>query len=134
MSHLLPQFPGLLPKWMLFVSSMAVFNAVQNLTTVSLTRRIYSAQPSLVSPLSARTFGTWTFLSAIVRLYCAYNITEKTIYDVTLWSYAIVIFHFGSEWLYFRTASPGAGLLSPVIIGSISFFWMFAQRDYYLGL
>jgi hypothetical protein len=33
---------GLLPVWMLFVSSLAIFNAVQNYLTVSLTKRVYS--------------------------------------------------------------------------------------------
>ena len=42
----LPQDPGLLPKWQLIVSVMAVFNTIQNFTTLKLTRRIYNNVPS----------------------------------------------------------------------------------------
>ncbi|EJD48956.1 Erg28-like protein [Auricularia subglabra TFB-10046 SS5] len=134
MLQLLPKTPGLLPKWTALVASMAIFNAVQNLFGTTLTRRIYSAKPVQVTDLSARTFGIWTLLSAVVRLYCAYHITEQTIYDVTVWSYVIVLMHFGSELLVFRTASLGPGLVSPLIVGSTSLVWMLTQRDYYLSL
>ena len=32
----------------------------------------------IVTALQSRTFAIWTFLSAIVRLYCAYHIHEKS--------------------------------------------------------
>ena len=38
----LPQEEGWLPYWVLFVSSMAVFNSAQNFVTTKLTRRLYS--------------------------------------------------------------------------------------------
>jgi hypothetical protein len=38
----LPQSVGLLPKWQLLVSVMAVFNTIQNFTTLKLTRRLYT--------------------------------------------------------------------------------------------
>lgn len=41
----IPQAAGLLPKWQLLVSSLAVFNTVQNFLTLSLTKRIYCNQP-----------------------------------------------------------------------------------------
>lgn len=41
----LPQSTGLLPKWQLLVSVMAVFNTVQNFATLKLTRRIYNRVP-----------------------------------------------------------------------------------------
>jgi len=45
LSLLLPQSPGLLPKWLLLVSTMAVFNTVQNFATLKLTRKIYNNVP-----------------------------------------------------------------------------------------
>lgn len=94
---------GYLSYWMLFVSILALFNTIQNFVTLSLTKRIYSARPDqgklyaqfgnfqysisilevnvlfpnlIVTALSSRTFAIWTLLSAIVRIYAAYNITE----------------------------------------------------------
>lgn len=41
----LPQAAGLLPKWQLFVSVVALFNTVQNFATLKFTRRVYSGKP-----------------------------------------------------------------------------------------
>lgn len=50
----LPQSPGLLPKWQLFVAATAVFNAVQNFATLNLTRRVYNHVP----PANGARFST----------------------------------------------------------------------------
>ncbi|KAF8591139.1 Erg28-like protein [Ramaria rubella] len=126
----LPTTPGLLPKWQLLVSGMAFFNSAQNLLTLKLTRRIYTN--TSVTAVQARTFAIWTFFSAIVRLYCAYNIHEKAVYDITLWSYVSAFLHFTSEWLLFRSANLSSGLLGPLIVAPVSFFWMIQQYDHYV--
>ena len=41
-----PQADGLLPKWQLFVAVTALFNSVQNLVTLKLTRRLYGLAPN----------------------------------------------------------------------------------------
>lgn len=86
------------------VSAVAMFNSIQNYTTIALTQRVYSKRPQDVNTLSSRTFGTWTFLSAIVRCYAAYNIANQGVYDICIWSYLIAGAHFVSEWLIFGTA------------------------------
>lgn len=129
----LPPGPGLLPKWLLFVSLTAIFNTVQSYSTLALTRRVYSQRPQDVTPLSSRTFGTWTFFSAIVRLYAAYNISNQQVYQICLWSYIVAAVHFVSEWLVFGTAGLGAGLSGPLVVSSSSIVWMLSQREYYLA-
>ncbi|KIP05018.1 hypothetical protein PHLGIDRAFT_92686 [Phlebiopsis gigantea 11061_1 CR5-6] len=127
----LPQDEGFLPKWILFVAATAVFNTIQNFATLKFTRRVYNTAPS-VTALQARTFAVWTLMSAVVRGYAAYNIHDKSIYDMTLLSYLIAFGHFSSEILIFRTAKLTGAAISPVIVSTVSLFWMIRQYDFYI--
>ena len=112
---------------------MGIFNSIQSYTDLNLTRRVYAGlSPDMqlqqyanpVTPLSARTFGTWTFLASIVRLYAAYHIENPAIYQMALWTFIIALTHFTSEWLIFRTAKLNAGLAAPILVASGSLCWM----------
>lgn len=127
----IPQGDGLLPKWILLVSVTAFFNTIQTFVTTKLSRRLYSATP-IVTPLQARTFGAWTLMSAVVRMYAAYHIHDKTIYDMTLLSFLIAFGHFASEILIYRTAKVPGPALSPVIVATLSLYWMIRHYDYYV--
>jgi Erg28 like protein len=120
---------------------MAVGNSIQAYSTLTYTKRVYSAltksdpdskPASPVTPLSGRTFGTWTFVSALIRLYAAYNIDNPQMYQLALWSYVVAFGHFASEWLVFGTAKWGAGLAGPVMVSSVSMVWMLAQWGFYV--
>ncbi|GAA5855304.1 hypothetical protein JCM9279_001941 [Rhodotorula babjevae] len=122
---------GLLPYWMLFVSATAVFNSLQNYLTTSLTRQVYARSPASVNPLQARLFGVWTLTSACVRFYAAYHVGVKPVYDLALATYAIALWHFGSEALVYRTVGL-KGLAGPLIVSTTSLVWMWQQYDYYV--
>ena len=130
---LLPPHQGLLPPWLLLISTVSLLNSVQNYATLSLTQRVYAAQPAQTTPLSARTFGTWTALSSVIRLYAAYHVTNPQVYQLALCSYAIAWVHFMSEWLVFKTAKLGAGLMGPLIVATTSLAWMASQWGFYVG-
>jgi hypothetical protein len=63
---------------------VSVGNSIQAYTTLHFTSRVYNPTPidpppqtpKHVTGLSSRTFGTWTFLASVIRLYAAYNITN----------------------------------------------------------
>ncbi|PCH42262.1 Erg28-like protein [Wolfiporia cocos MD-104 SS10] len=129
---LLPQAEGWLPKWQLLVAVTAFFNTVQNFATLKFTRRLYSAAPQTVTALQARTFAIWTLTSAAIRLYAAYNIHTKQVYDLALFSYLFAFAHFGSEILIFRSANINGPVVSPVVVSTVSLVWMFLQYDYYV--
>ncbi|KAK9465347.1 hypothetical protein V1512DRAFT_266110 [Lipomyces arxii] len=132
---LLPQTAGILPKYLLFISVVSAFNSAQSyFGGLTLTRRVYEAKPSEVTPLSARTFGTWTFVTAVVRLYGAYHITDPAVYDITYATYLVAFAHFTSEWLIFKTAKFGKGLLGPLIVSTSTIVWMTLQKAFYLSL
>lgn len=97
--------------------------------------------------LSARTFGTWTILASIIRLYAAAHIhnpayvtaticetrnTNTRIYQLAFSSYALAGFHFISEWLVFGTAKLGKGLAGPLVVSSVTMAWMLTQWNYYV--
>ncbi|PNS16275.1 hypothetical protein CAC42_6382 [Sphaceloma murrayae] len=133
----LPQSEGLLPKWLLFISVVSLANSVQSYSTLAATRKVYagrsSSSSSPVTPLSARTFGTWTFITAIVRLYAAYRVNEKAWYEIAMWTYGVAWGHFVSEWLVFGTVRLNAGSAGPLCVATGSLVWMWSQWGYYVG-
>lgn len=128
---------GLLPHWLLFISVVSVFNSVQTylVKDLALTRKVYSAAPqSEVTNLSARTFGTWTFLTSIVRFYGAYNLVgNSTMYDLAIWTFVVASIHFNTEWLWFKNCKLDKGLAGPLVVSTASLIWMFNQRSFYVG-
>ena len=159
LSSVFPSQEGLLPKWLLVVRDMlvlprsqqedshhivcnssdpiqvsviSVLNSAQAYSTLKFTQRVYSASPASVTALSARTFGTWTFLSSVIRLYAAYHIDDPTIYQLAMWTYGIAFLHFVSEWQVYKTARWGAGLAGPAFVATGSLLWMVTQWGFYV--
>lgn len=95
-------------------------------------RTIPSEHASPVTPLSARTFGTWTLLASLVRLYGAYHIHEPAVYELCIWTYVIAWGHFMSEWWVFGSARWTRGLAGPVVIANVSLVWMLMQWGWYV--
>lgn len=108
-------------------------NSVQCYLTTTYTRRVYSRAGAQVTPLSARTFGTWTFVSALVRLAAAFDATSRPLYLLAFATYAIAFAHFASELLLYRTTSWGSGLMGPAVVSTSSMVWMLWQWDAYIG-
>jgi Erg28 like protein len=120
------------------VSAVSVANSIQTYSTLKFTQRVYNgsngSNESPVTPLSSRTFGTWTFLSSIIRLYAALDISNPKLYQLAFVSYSIAFGHFLSEWLVFKTASFGAGLAGPLFVSTGTMIWMLMQWDYYVSV
>ncbi|SCV01643.1 LAMI_0G12772g1_1 [Lachancea mirantina] len=126
--------PGYLPKWLLFISVVSVFNSLQTyISGLELTRRVYERKPSEVTPLSARTFGTWTFISSVIRLYGALYLNEEHVFQLVFISYIVALLHFGSELILFRTCKFGKGFLGPLVVSTTSLLWMYNQKAFYTG-
>lgn len=111
---------------------ISIGNTIQAYLTTVNTAQVYAASPDSINPLSSRIFGTWTFLSSVIRLYAAYNISNPQIYQLAMWAYAAAWGHFMSEWLVFGTAKWGKGIAGPAIISNGSLVWMLTQWGFYV--
>lgn len=128
---------------------VSIANSIQAYVSMSGTREVYAGpsatlpagipastirteQASPVTELSARTFGTWTALASVVRLYAAYHIHEPAVYEMALWTFGIAWGHFAAEWLVFKTARWGRGLAGPVFVATGTGAWMLAQWGSYV--
>ncbi|KAL8829256.1 MAG: hypothetical protein Q9170_006251 [Blastenia crenularia] len=132
MTSYLPQNEGLLQYWLLSLSVVSIGNSVQSYLTTTYTRRVYSAPETTITPLHARTFGTYTALASIIRFYAAYNLADPAVYQLAIWTYAVALGHFYSEWLVFQTARLGEGLIGPLLISMTSLIWMLVQWSEYV--
>lgn len=123
-----------LPKWLLLVSLISIMNSIQAYLDTELTKKVYRENPDEVTGLTARTFGTWTLVSGLVRLYGALYLYEDHIFQLTFLSFLVALIHFSAEFLIFRTCGINGGLMSPLIISNISLFWMYKQKEHYTGI
>ncbi|KAG4306363.1 hypothetical protein PORY_000351 [Pneumocystis oryctolagi] len=95
--------------------------------------KIITINDFIVNPLGTRLFGTWTLVSAVVRFYAAYHISNSVVYEITLWTYYIAAFHFLTEWLIFKSVRFGIPLAGPLIISIVlTIIWMNISRDNYI--
>ncbi|KAI1098742.1 Erg28-like protein [Jackrogersella minutella] len=86
-----------------------------------------------VTPLAARLFGTYTIISAIVRIYAAYNLHLAPVYQMTLWTYVVALVHFGSEYAVYRTAYLGP-IATTFFFATVGITWMTSQYSFYVQL
>ncbi|KAI9269217.1 Erg28 like protein-domain-containing protein [Phascolomyces articulosus] len=123
---------GYLPKWFLFTSALGIFNSIQNFCTDKLTKRVYAGKPDEVTPLSARFFATWTWSVSMIRIYAAFYLEHKYMYELGIWSYVIALSHYSAELFIFKGCKFNGPFMSPLIVATTSLIWMISQYDYYV--
>src|ERR1700742_3263115 len=113
---------------------------------MSYTRRVYPGQPSTnqikdktspattspATPLSSRTFGTWTAAVGIVRLFAAYHINEPAWYQLQALTNVVGLVYFGLEAFVYKTSRPSGPWLAPVSVALIGLGWSIAQYGFYV--
>lgn len=85
-----------------------------------------------VTPLAARLFGTYTLISAIVRLYASYHLRLAPVYQMAVWTYVVALLHFLSEFLVYKTARFGTPIAMPFFFASVGIAWMVSQYGFYV--
>ncbi|XP_032830094.2 ergosterol biosynthetic protein 28 homolog [Petromyzon marinus] len=112
---------SVLRAWLLIVALMALGNTIQTFRNHSfLSTHLYTGSPNMVNGLHARAYGVWTMLSSIVRLACAIDITNKSLYLVCLSTFVLALGHFLSEAFVYNTALLTVGLAAPLIVAGSS--------------
>ena len=119
------------------VSALSLWNTIQTflfLPSLTLTSRVYDGPiaSSELTQLSARTFGAWTFLTAVVRFYAAYRIHDSDWYSLALWTFAVAGAHLWSEVAY-GTVKVRSGALPSLCIAGGSTVWMLCQWGRYVS-
>ncbi|SAL95803.1 hypothetical protein [Absidia glauca] len=123
---------GYLPKWLLFTSALGIFNTIQNFCTDSLTKRVYAGKPEQVTPLSARLFATWTWSVSMIRIYAAFHLQHRFMYDLGIWTYVIALTHYTGELFVFRGCKFNGPFLSPLCVAVTSLIWLTQVKDQYV--
>jgi hypothetical protein len=82
--------------------------------------------------LAARLFGTWTFLTSLVRLYAAYHLDLAPMYTLAHWTYIVALGHFASEYFYYKSMTLGVPQLFPFTFATVGVVWMTLVRDFYV--
>ncbi|KAK8105605.1 uncharacterized protein PG998_003919 [Apiospora kogelbergensis] len=85
-----------------------------------------------VTPLAARLFGTYTLISAIVRLYASYHLNLEPVYMMAMSTYLVALGHFFTEYFFYKTYYMGGPQLMPFFFATTGTVWMVMQKSYYV--
>ncbi|KAI8621565.1 Erg28 like protein-domain-containing protein [Chytriomyces sp. MP71] len=131
-SNLLPA--GAFPKFLLFVGVAAVYNSVQCFVPkMRLTHRIYANKPKEATALAARLMGLWTFTSAIIRVYTAYDMSNPALYQLCMLTFSLALFGFLGEVFVHKTAPmTSPGVFPAILISSCSLGYMILNYSQYV--
>ncbi|XP_076979242.1 ergosterol biosynthetic protein 28 homolog [Tamandua tetradactyla] len=124
-------FLNVLRSWLFMTSLIALGSGLQSFQDHTfLSEKLYTSKPDLVNGLQARTFGIWVLLASVVRLLCAFDIHNKTLYYITLWTFILALGHFVSELFIYGTAVSTIGILVPLVVASSSILGMLVGLQY----
>jgi hypothetical protein len=87
-----------------------------------------------VTPLAARLFGTYTLISAIVRLYASYHLNIEPVYMMAMSTYLVALGHFTLEYFVYRTFHLGGPQIMPFFFATLGTVWMVMQKDFYVKI
>ncbi|KAK8051702.1 hypothetical protein PG993_003087 [Apiospora rasikravindrae] len=91
-----------------------------------------AASVDQVTPLAARLFGTYTLISAIVRLYASYHLNLEPVYMMAMSTYLVAFGHFFTEYFFYKTFYMGGPQLMPFFFATTGTVWMAMQKSHYV--
>ncbi|KAI9336330.1 hypothetical protein BDR26DRAFT_864922 [Obelidium mucronatum] len=123
-----------LGKFILFIGVAAIYNSIQCFVPkMRLTHRIFARKPKEATSLAARQMGLWTFTSALIRVYAAYNLSNPAVYQLCMWTYGLACFAFLGEVFIHKTAPLSSpGVWPALIFSSCGLTYMALYYDSYV--
>jgi hypothetical protein len=107
------------------VAVTAVANTLRCYTsTTFIGDNIFKLAPDEATGVASRAFGTWTALSAVIRLMFALNPRNREIRQLTLFTFVLAFGYFASEVFVYKVAPLTFGTVAPLAISSITAVWM----------
>ena len=85
--------------------------------------RVFILQPNEITGVAARSFAVWTLLTCSCCIFAAFNLNNRPIYLLTLWSFIVALLYFILEFYLYKTVNF-QGALSPFLIASFSIYFM----------
>ncbi|KAF7731861.1 60S ribosomal protein L35 [Apophysomyces ossiformis] len=70
----------------------------------------------VVTGLSARLFATWTWSVSMIRIYAAFHLQHKFMYELGIWTYVIALTHYLGELLVFGGCKFNGPFMSPLVV------------------
>ncbi|XP_048737977.2 ergosterol biosynthetic protein 28 homolog [Ostrea edulis] len=114
-------FTYLVRVWITVVSVVNVGDSLQCFIDNSLLpRRIYTLTPDYGNPAFGRIYGIFLFLLAALRLSCAIDIHNKSLYNLTFLSFALTFGNTFLETVLYKTADVNFTVLLNLTLSGIS--------------
>ncbi|OAA66489.1 Erg28 [Niveomyces insectorum RCEF 264] len=85
-----------------------------------------------VTPLAARLFGVYTLLAGVIRVYAAYDVGNRALYQLSLITHLLAAVHFTSELFLFKTMRLTGPQVFPLAAGFVGATWMTLQYSHYV--
>jgi hypothetical protein len=113
-----------LSYWLLVVSFMSLFGTLQAFYSTALLKQFqFNLKQQEVTPLAGRLFGCWTTLATLIRVCCALEPSNVTVYRLTIATFILAISLFIHAVIIARAMSFRNAMM-PMVFALPSFVWM----------
>ncbi|KAK3352735.1 hypothetical protein B0T25DRAFT_191553 [Lasiosphaeria hispida] len=129
---LLPQHEGYLPYFLLYASSAAIIHSfVCYISPPNIAMGQFKG-PARPEPngLASRIYAMKNVYTSLIRGYAAYHITNTEVYNLAMLTFVGVLWLYGTELFYYRTARAKESIIS-LITATTGIIWMNTQREFY---
>ncbi|KAI9372822.1 hypothetical protein BJX61DRAFT_542332 [Aspergillus egyptiacus] len=132
-SSLLPSTQsGHLPYFLLYASiSALIHSAVTYTNPVAALKQFSGASAPAKTPLLAHLYGIKNVYTGLIRVYAAYNINNRPVYDLATATFVGVLFLYITECFWFKTVGLREATF-PFVTAGVGLVWMVHERGAYV--
>lgn len=110
--------------WLLLVSFMSLFGTIQAFSTTALLKQFqFNLAQEEVTPMAGRLFGCWTTLATLLRINCALEPQNRSIWRLTYITFLVAAGFYGHNYFVAKTIDT-RNVLMPMCFALPSLLWM----------